>query len=101
MAAAAVPAHAASPPSALTPAEVLALMERVADWQIAHPSSVDPTDWQQAAGYAGMMALAGVSESPRFRDAMVRMGEANRWQLGPRPYHADDHAVGKGAHARF
>ena len=95
VAAAAVPAHAASPPSALTPAEVLALMERVADWQIAHPSSVDPTDWQQAAGYAGMMALAGVSESPRFRDAMVRMGEANRWQLGPRPHHADDHAVGQ------
>jgi unsaturated rhamnogalacturonyl hydrolase len=97
LAAALAPAavRAAEPPPGRTPGEVLALMERVADWQLAHPSSVDPTDWQQAAGYAGMMALVGVSESPRFRDAMVRMGEANRWQLGPRPYHADDHAVGQ------
>lgn len=88
-------ARAAAPPPAPTPARVLSAMERVADWQLANPASTDPTDWTQAAGYAGMMALAGVSESPRFRDAMVRMGEANRWQLGPRPYHADDHAVGQ------
>ncbi|HET9317431.1 MAG TPA: glycoside hydrolase family 88 protein, partial [Vicinamibacteria bacterium] len=90
-----VPVRGASPPSAITPAEVLRLMERVGDWQLANPSGVDPTDWQQAAGYAGIMALAGMSQSPRFRDAMLRMGEANRWQLGPRPYHADDHAVGQ------
>lgn len=95
IAVAALPAvgQAASP--ALTPAAVRTVMERVADWQLAHPSSVDPTDWQQAAGYAGVMALAGISESKHFQDAMVRMGEANRWQLGPRPYHADDHAVGQ------
>jgi rhamnogalacturonyl hydrolase YesR len=88
-------ASAAPPAPALTPAVVLSTMERVADWQLAHPASPDPTDWTQAAGYAGMMALAGISESPRFRDAMLRMGEANRWQLGPRPYHADDHCVGQ------
>lgn len=88
-------ALAAPPSPAPTPADVLATMERVADWQLANPASPDPTDWTQAAGYAGMMALAGISESPRFRDAMMRMGESNRWQLGPRPYHADDHAVGQ------
>lgn len=85
-------AEAAPPP---TPSSVLATMERVADWQLAHPASEDPTDWVQAAGYAGMMALAGTSKSPRFTEAMVRMGEGNRWQLGKRPYHADDHAVGQ------
>ena len=42
-----------------------------------------------------MMALAGISPSPRFLDAMLAMGEANAWQLGPRPYHADDHCVGQ------
>lgn len=75
--------------------DILATMERVADWQLAHPATYDPTDWTQAAGYAGIMALAGLSGSPRFQDAMVRMGEANAWQLGKRPYHADDHAVGQ------
>jgi rhamnogalacturonyl hydrolase YesR len=74
---------------------VLGVMERVADWQLAHPAEYAPTDWTQAAGDAGMMALAGISKSPRFHDAMMKMGEANGWQLGPRPYHADDHAVGQ------
>lgn len=89
-------APAATPtPPLLTPAAVLSTMEHAADWQLAHPAAEDPTDWTQAAGYAGLMALAGVSASPRFHDAMVRMGEANRWQLGKRPYHADDHCVGQ------
>ena len=88
-------ARAGSPPPALTPASVLSAMERVGDWQLAHPADLDPTDWTQAAGYVGMMALARVSTSPRFRDAMVRMGESNQWQLGKRPYHADDHCVGQ------
>lgn len=76
---------------------VLALMERAADWQLAHPDQ-DPKEgrpdgWVNAAFYAGAMALARESSSPRFHDAMLRMAEANRWQPGARPYHADDHAV--------
>jgi rhamnogalacturonyl hydrolase YesR len=77
-------------------ADVLALMERVADWQLAHPAEYPPTDWTQAAGYAGIMALARISSSPRFEDAMMDVAEhRTMWQLGPRPYHADDHAVGQ------
>ena len=79
----------AAPP----PAETLAVMERAADWQIAHPSKHGTTDWTQAAYYAGAMALADISPSPRFHDAMMKMAEGNQWQLGVRPYHADDHAV--------
>jgi len=77
------------------PKKVLSLMERVADWQLANPSTRRPTDWTQGAGYAGMMALAGISENSRYRDAMVAMGEGNGWQLGPKKYHADDHCVGQ------
>lgn len=79
----------------LTPVAVLSVMERVADWQLANPSKHSPTDWTQGAGYAGMMALAGTSTSPRFLDALLTMAEANAWQLGPRPYDADDHCVGQ------
>ncbi|MCX6955173.1 MAG: glycoside hydrolase family 88 protein, partial [Verrucomicrobia bacterium] len=61
----------------------------------ANPSKHKPTDWTEGAMYAGMMALDQISSSPRFREAMVRMGEANQWQLGPRKYHADDHIVGQ------
>jgi rhamnogalacturonyl hydrolase YesR len=84
-----------SPPPDLTPAAVLSVMERVADWQLANPSKHGPTEWTQAAGYAGLMALAGTSPSPRFLDALLKMAEANAWQPGPRLYDADDHCVGQ------
>ena len=78
-----------------SPAAVLASMERVADWQLAHPSKHDPTDWTQGAGDAGFMALAGISGNPKYRDAMVAVGESNRWEPGPRFYDANDHSVGQ------
>ncbi len=76
-------------------AATLAVMEQVADWQLAHPARHKPTDWTQGAFYTGVMALDSISPSPRFREAMVRMGESNQWKLGPRKYHADDHVVGQ------
>ena len=88
---AAQPSPAADP----SPAAILAVMERAADWQLANPAKHKPTDWTQGAFYAGVMALDQLSSNPRFRAAMVRMGETNQWQLGPRKYHADDQAVGQ------
>ena len=61
--------------TAIEPDAVLNEMERVADWQLANPSRHDTTDWTQGAGYAGIMALAGVSGDSAYRDAMVAMGE--------------------------
>jgi unsaturated rhamnogalacturonyl hydrolase len=81
--------------AAPAPKDVLGVMERVADWQLANPSKHKPTDWTCAAGYAGFMALSEISASPRFHEAMLAMGAANEWKPGPRPYHADDHAVGQ------
>jgi unsaturated rhamnogalacturonyl hydrolase len=72
------------------------VMERVADWQLAHPNPERGADgWENAAFYAGVMALTRESASSRFEAAMVNMAEANHWQLGKRVYHADDHAVGQ------
>jgi unsaturated rhamnogalacturonyl hydrolase len=90
------PIGAGTSPNRLpTPAEVLSVMERVADWQLAHPSAHPTTDWTQAAGDAGMMALAGISSDPKYRDALLAMGEANGWIPGARLYHADDLAIGQ------
>ena len=75
--------------------EVLGVMERAADWQLAHPASWKADEWQNGAFYTGVMALAGLSASPRFHDAMVAVGEKQKWQLGPRAYHADDHCIGQ------
>lgn len=89
------PTVARAEAQAQTPAAVLATMERVADWQLAHPSAHETTHWTQGVGDAGFMALANLSGNRTYRDAMVAMGERNGWQLGPRGYHADDHVVGQ------
>jgi rhamnogalacturonyl hydrolase YesR len=89
------PLAPAAGPTDFAPESIVGTMESVADWQLAHPAKWNATDWENGAFYAGVMALADVSQSPRFREAMVRMGEGNRWQLGPVVYSADDHVVGQ------
>ena len=90
---------AASPPTApLSSAAILDIMERAADWQLANPGRWEPTLWTQATFYAGAMALADLSASPRFHDAMMQMGEKAGWRLCDyhrSPYDADDHCVGQ------
>jgi unsaturated rhamnogalacturonyl hydrolase len=85
----------ASAIQSFTPAEILAVMERAADWQLAHPSVHPATDWTQGAGGAGMMALAGISGSPTYRDAMWTRGRTNGWKLGPTFYDADGYCIGQ------
>ena len=41
------------------------------------------------------MALYHATNDAKYLDAMIAMGEANEWKLGPRLRHADDHAVGQ------
>ena len=72
---------------------ILRVMTAAADWQLAHPSTRAPDDWTQAAFYTGVMALAGVTDSPTYADAMRAMGAKNQWRPGVRPGHADDYAV--------
>ena len=79
----------------ITPANVLGVTERVADWQLTHPSAHPTTDWTQGAGNAGMLALTDISRNPKYREALLVMGQMNGWKPGPRMYHADDLAVGQ------
>ncbi|HTB62764.1 MAG TPA: glycoside hydrolase family 88 protein, partial [Opitutales bacterium] len=76
-----------------TPAAVLDIMSRAADWQLGNPTT-DPTKgWVNAAFYDGVMALTKTSKDAKYFDAMLNVGQDNRWQLGQRIYNADDHAV--------
>jgi rhamnogalacturonyl hydrolase YesR len=97
---------AAAPSSSPDPSAVLAIAERVADWQLAHLEPVasitftreetgNPRAWQQGAFYAGLTELAQRSGSSRFRDAVLAHGRKASWELGDRKYHADDHVIGQ------
>jgi len=79
----------------IVPQKVLEAMQRVADWQLAHPATNPPTSWLLGAENAGMMALAGISGDAKYREAMRTAGEANGWRPGPLFYDADDYCVGQ------
>jgi len=87
----------APPPQAFSAAAdkaaIVKVMSAVADWQLGNPSKHEPYDWTQAAFYTGVMALSGVTDNPKYVDAMKTMGERNQWRPGLRPGHADDYAV--------
>jgi rhamnogalacturonyl hydrolase YesR len=99
-------APVATAPVSLRSSEVIALAEKVADYQLATlaagfvPSnaareSADPKGWIQGALFVGLTALADHSANPAYRQAVLARGAANRWELGPRLYHADDHVIGQ------
>jgi rhamnogalacturonyl hydrolase YesR len=85
--------------------DALKVAARVADWQLARmdaahithmkEESKDAKSWEQGAFWVGMTRLADVSGNPKYREAILAMGRANQWQLGPRTYHADDHVIGQ------
>ncbi len=99
-----LPAQTVSTPPApeklsaeISPPAILATMKRVADWQLVHPSPnrdrAGERAWTYGAFYAGVMALAGIAETPQYHDAMVAMGRKFNWEPGARQYFADDQCV--------
>jgi rhamnogalacturonyl hydrolase YesR len=93
------PADAGPLATGLSPAfkkkDVVQALRKVADWQLKRAEGNYQQDWTLAAMYTGFMALPPAVNGPAYRDAMTSMGKQFNWQLGPRPEHADDHAVGQ------
>jgi rhamnogalacturonyl hydrolase YesR len=85
-----------APSGASTPAQIVAIMEKVGAWQVAQPPMRQPTnDWTYGAFYAGLMALTQVSTNPAFHDAILTMGKQQGWKLARRIYDADDYCIGQ------
>jgi len=89
------PAPIATIPATPTPAEVLSIMQKAADWQLANPSREAKDGWIYSAFYAGAMALGRETPGDKYFQAMVDMATKNNWKQGSRQYHADDQAVGQ------
>src|SRR3974377_87429 len=63
------------PAEASTPGQIVAIMEKVARWQLAQPPMRPVTnDWTYGALYAGLMALTQVSTAPAFHDRNLALG---------------------------
>ena len=104
----AAPAAASQAPSPVPYSrdDVMALAEKVADYQLATMAAgyippntsrdtADPKGWVQGALLVGLTDLADRSSNPAYRQAILARGLANQWELGKRFYHADDHVIGQ------
>jgi rhamnogalacturonyl hydrolase YesR len=99
-------ASQASNPVPYSHDDVMALAEKVADYQLATMAAgyippntsrdtADPKGWVQGALLVGLTDLADRSSNPAYRQAILARGLANQWELGKRFYHADDHVIGQ------
>jgi len=76
-------------------ATLLAAMNRVADYQLAHPARPSFSGWIQGAFLAGLSTLERIDPSERHRAALETIAANNEWRLGSRLYMADDLCVGQ------
>lgn len=92
----------AGPARAQTAPQILQALEKVADWELAHPAdaslpsapdALDPLGWSMGTFYTGLTALADRSGKAKYADAIFALGDREGWKLGPRPFFADDYEV--------
>jgi len=83
------------------PATIHTMMAAAFDWQW---DRVDPNaenlDWLHGAFHAGISAAARETGDPRYRAAILTVGDHADWKLRVRTggkglYHADDHCIGQ------
>ena len=97
---------AAPAPIPYRSAEVMQLAEKVGMHQLAmlaggaipakaSPDTPHKTGWVQGALFVGLTAMAERSPNAIYKQTILARGEANKWQLGPMRYHADDHVIGQ------
>ena len=102
----AAPVQAQPAPIPFARPAVMALTQKVADYQIASlaaglvPANAagdtpDPKNWVQGALFVGLADLADHSDNPLYTQVVLQHGAANKWQLGARLYHADSQVIGQ------
>ena len=83
-----------------------AIGDKVADWQLANLDDLsylrnyrnnftDRRGWIHGALYVGMMNWAALPGNEAYFAPLREISEENKWQLGDRLFHGDDHIVGQ------
>ncbi|RAJ10678.1 rhamnogalacturonyl hydrolase YesR [Chitinophaga skermanii] len=85
--------------SLLAPKKILAIMERVGDWQINEFRQDHIKwpwwDWTNGALYTGIVELGKLSKKPVYNQFLQEVGNKNDWNTGHRRFFADDYCVGQ------
>jgi len=77
------------------PAAVAKAMRKVADWQLERAQPYFDRIWTWSALYVGFMAASDSLGDPKYRDAMLAMGQNFDWQMRGRLPNADDESIGQ------
>lgn len=96
-------AHAAELPP---PGLILADVERVTDWQLAHLANLDyidhyraesenPTGWVQGVLFLGLTQLADRTQDDRYAEAVLQHNRAAGWAVSGPQAHADFQLIGQ------
>jgi rhamnogalacturonyl hydrolase YesR len=99
-----LPAVVQAAPAAVQAQSTIDTAIKLAHWQLArladtsHISqatgeTANTRGWERAVFWVGMTELADHGGGADIRDAVLKMGAANGWMPGSRPYHADDLAI--------
>ena len=75
------------------PAAVAKAMRKVADWQLERSRPYFDRIWTWSALYTGFMAASDSLDDPKYRDAMLAMGQNFEWKLRSHLPNADDQSV--------
>lgn len=73
--------------------EILPLMKKVADWQLANPTGKELNSWEYGPFYIGLMALYNTSSEKKYLQAVAEMGNKVNWEPIARPYDANVLAI--------
>jgi rhamnogalacturonyl hydrolase YesR len=77
----------------LKPAAVAKAMRKVADWQLARSQPYFDRIWTWSALYAGFMEASNSLGDPKYRDAMMAVGQKFDWKLRSHLPNADDESL--------
>ena len=81
------------------PAEITAVMRKVADWQInswTQGGFKKPKyNWTYCAGYTGIFETGEVTGDGKYHAFLRQVGDDLEWKTGARRYFADDYCVGQ------
>jgi unsaturated rhamnogalacturonyl hydrolase len=80
----------------IKPKAIQAVVKKVADWQLKEAQPSFNRLWTYAAMYDGLLAASAATGDSKYRDAVEKYSEEEKWLLIDNRFpHADDQAMGK------
>ncbi|MBZ5594325.1 MAG: glycoside hydrolase family 88 protein [Acidobacteriia bacterium] len=71
---------------AASPDQVLAVMHKVNNWQVAHPvMPAGDRNWERGTWYTGVMSAWKETHDRKFLDQALAWGRQHEWQVGTEP----------------